>query len=144
MPLYNITKKNISFIRKQCMLYDAWCKSIKYILLTFSYQYNTTTCITNKTIVWFKHNFKTFVTHLYLSNCVSSLLPTAHSWCWKRIHCLWLHFLEFFLCCCLHRFQTLPLSTPTLQTWSYPLSYISNSHYQGTTNLSYHLLWPAK
>jgi len=35
-----------------------------YIVDSFSYQYNTTTCIIDKTMIWFKHNFKTFVTKL--------------------------------------------------------------------------------
>jgi len=48
---------------------------------------------------------------------VWAILPATHSWCWKRIHCLWLHFQGFFLCCCLHRLQILLLSIPTLQIW---------------------------
>ena len=72
------------------------------------------------------------------------LLPAAHSWCWKRIHCLWLHFQGFFLCCCLHRLQILLLSIPTLQIWSYLLSCALNNHYLGTIDASFLVLWPTK
>jgi len=61
-----------------------------------------------------------------------------------RLHNLWLHFQVSFLCCCHHKSQSLHPLAPTLQTWTYHLSYASSNHYLGAIGLSFHVLWPGK